>query len=52
MAFKVNSPPLLDLLSTDETAQRQADDLGTQFSEKFIQDPEHITLLLTLLEVS
>lgn len=34
----------------DETAQKQADDLGTQFTEKFIQDPEHITLLLTLLE--
>lgn len=36
--------------SEDETAQKQADDLGTQFTEKFIQDPEHITLLLTLLE--
>ncbi|XP_023190037.1 general vesicular transport factor p115 isoform X3 [Xiphophorus maculatus] len=34
----------------DENAQKQADDLGTQFTEKFIQDPEHITLLLTLLE--
>ncbi|XP_023190036.1 general vesicular transport factor p115 isoform X1 [Xiphophorus maculatus] len=36
--------------SEDENAQKQADDLGTQFTEKFIQDPEHITLLLTLLE--
>ncbi|CAJ1052435.1 general vesicular transport factor p115 isoform X4 [Xyrichtys novacula] len=34
----------------DEAAQKQADDLGTQFTEKFIQDPEHVTLLLTLLE--
>ncbi|CAJ1052436.1 general vesicular transport factor p115 isoform X3 [Xyrichtys novacula] len=36
--------------SEDEAAQKQADDLGTQFTEKFIQDPEHVTLLLTLLE--
>ncbi|KAM4585204.1 general vesicular transport factor p115 isoform 4-T4 [Odontesthes bonariensis] len=34
----------------DENAQKQADDLGALFTEKFIQDPEHITLLLTLLE--
>ncbi|KAM8841872.1 general vesicular transport factor p115 isoform 2-T2 [Synchiropus picturatus] len=34
----------------DEAAQKQADDLGAQFTEAFIQDPEHITLLLTLLE--
>ncbi|MED6254127.1 Vesicle-mediated ER to Golgi transport protein [Ataeniobius toweri] len=34
----------------DENAQKQGDDLGTQFTEKFLQDPEHITLLLTLLE--
>ncbi|XP_053711884.1 general vesicular transport factor p115 isoform X3 [Synchiropus splendidus] len=36
--------------SEDEAAQKQADDLGAQFTEAFIQDPEHITLLLTLLE--
>uniref|UniRef100_A0A3B3UV83 General vesicular transport factor p115 n=1 Tax=Poecilia latipinna TaxID=48699 RepID=A0A3B3UV83_9TELE len=36
--------------SEDENAQKQADDLGTQFTETFIQDPEHITLLLTMLE--
>ncbi|XP_013887332.1 general vesicular transport factor p115 isoform X2 [Austrofundulus limnaeus] len=36
--------------SEDENAQKQADDLGAQFTEKLIQDPEHITLLLTLLE--
>lgn len=36
--------------SEDENAQKQADDLGAQFTETFIQDPEHITLLLTLLE--
>ncbi|XP_070684040.1 general vesicular transport factor p115 isoform X2 [Pempheris klunzingeri] len=34
----------------DEAAQKQADDLGAQFTNKFIQDPEHVTLLLTLLE--
>ncbi|KAK2817165.1 hypothetical protein Q5P01_025356 [Channa striata] len=34
----------------DENAQKQADDLGALFTEKFIQDPEHVTLLLTLLE--
>uniref|UniRef100_A0AAQ5WXT5 General vesicular transport factor p115 n=1 Tax=Amphiprion ocellaris TaxID=80972 RepID=A0AAQ5WXT5_AMPOC len=28
----------------DENAQKQADDLGAQFTDKFIQDPEHITL--------
>ncbi|KAK7930534.1 hypothetical protein WMY93_006929 [Mugilogobius chulae] len=31
----------------DENAQKQADDLGAQFTEKFIEDPEHVTLLLT-----
>ncbi|XP_036958509.1 general vesicular transport factor p115 isoform X4 [Acanthopagrus latus] len=36
--------------SEDENAQKQADDLGVQFTDKFIQDPEHVTLLLTLLE--
>ncbi|XP_037545973.1 general vesicular transport factor p115 [Nematolebias whitei] len=36
--------------SEDENAQKQADDLGAQFTEKLIQDPEHVTLLLTLLE--
>ncbi|XP_055081510.1 general vesicular transport factor p115 isoform X6 [Periophthalmus magnuspinnatus] len=34
----------------DENAQKQADDLSAQFTEKFIEDPEHVTLLLTLLE--
>ncbi|XP_063332206.1 general vesicular transport factor p115 isoform X3 [Pelmatolapia mariae] len=36
--------------SEDESAQKQADDLGLQFTDTFIQDPEHVTLLLTLLE--
>lgn len=36
--------------SEDENAQKQADDLGLQFTDTFVQDPEHITLLLTLLE--
>ncbi|XP_071391931.1 general vesicular transport factor p115 isoform X7 [Centroberyx affinis] len=34
----------------DENAQKQADDLGAQFTDKFIQDSENVTLLLTLLE--
>ncbi|XP_075888679.1 general vesicular transport factor p115 isoform X8 [Nelusetta ayraudi] len=34
----------------DESAQKQADDLGAQFTDQFIQDPEHVTLLLALLE--
>lgn len=36
--------------SEDENAQKQADDLGALFTDKFIEDPEHVTLLLTLLE--
>ncbi|XP_061626830.1 general vesicular transport factor p115 isoform X5 [Phyllopteryx taeniolatus] len=36
--------------SEDETSQKQADDLGAKFTEAFIQDSEHITLLLTMLE--
>ncbi|CAL1601108.1 unnamed protein product [Knipowitschia caucasica] len=36
--------------SEDENAQKQADDLGAQFTEKFIEDPEHLALLLSLLE--
>ncbi|TNN89461.1 General vesicular transport factor p115 [Liparis tanakae] len=34
----------------DENAQKQSDDLGAQFTDQFVQDPEHVTLLLTLLE--
>ncbi|XP_048101403.1 general vesicular transport factor p115 isoform X7 [Alosa alosa] len=33
-----------------EEMQKQEDDVGAQFTERFIQDPENITLLLTLLE--
>ncbi|XP_062386658.1 general vesicular transport factor p115 isoform X2 [Sardina pilchardus] len=33
-----------------EELQKQVDDVGAQFTERFIQDPENITLLLTLLE--
>ncbi|XP_034389041.1 general vesicular transport factor p115 isoform X3 [Cyclopterus lumpus] len=36
--------------SEDETAQKQSDDLGAQFTDQFVQDPEHVTLLLSLLE--
>ncbi|XP_060942351.1 general vesicular transport factor p115 isoform X4 [Limanda limanda] len=34
----------------DENAQKQADDLGVQFTDQFIQEPEHVTLILSLLE--
>ncbi|XP_054460871.1 general vesicular transport factor p115 isoform X2 [Anoplopoma fimbria] len=34
----------------DETAQKQSDDLGAQFTDQFVQDPEHVTLILSLLE--
>ncbi|XP_054636006.1 general vesicular transport factor p115 isoform X2 [Dunckerocampus dactyliophorus] len=34
----------------DEATQKQADDLGAKFTEAFIQEHEHITLILTLLE--
>uniref|UniRef100_H2LRY4 General vesicular transport factor p115 n=1 Tax=Oryzias latipes TaxID=8090 RepID=H2LRY4_ORYLA len=34
----------------DENTQKQTDDLCALFTEKFLQDPERITLLLTLLE--
>ncbi|XP_043095461.1 general vesicular transport factor p115 isoform X2 [Puntigrus tetrazona] len=34
----------------EENQQKQEDDLGTQFTDKFIQEPDNITLLLTLLE--
>ncbi|XP_056315193.1 general vesicular transport factor p115 isoform X3 [Danio aesculapii] len=36
--------------SEEENQQKQEDDLGAQFTDKFIQEPENITLLLTLLE--
>ncbi|XP_041967182.1 general vesicular transport factor p115 isoform X6 [Alosa sapidissima] len=35
---------------SEEEMQKQEDDVGAQFTERFIQDPENITLLLTLLE--
>lgn len=34
----------------EENQQKQEDDLGAQFTEKFIREPDNITLLLTLLE--
>ncbi|XP_058634532.1 general vesicular transport factor p115 isoform X3 [Onychostoma macrolepis] len=36
--------------SEEENQQKQEDDMGAQFTDKFIQDPDNITLLLTLLE--
>uniref|UniRef100_A0A667ZUN8 General vesicular transport factor p115 n=1 Tax=Myripristis murdjan TaxID=586833 RepID=A0A667ZUN8_9TELE len=40
---------LFNIICNDEE-EEQADDLGTQFTDKFIQDSENVTLLLTLLE--
>ncbi|XP_067297725.1 general vesicular transport factor p115 isoform X4 [Pseudorasbora parva] len=34
----------------EENQQKQEDDMGAQFTDKFVQEPENITLLLTLLE--
>ncbi|XP_030207474.1 general vesicular transport factor p115 isoform X5 [Gadus morhua] len=34
----------------DENPQKQVDDLGVQFTDKLIQEPENVTLLLTMLE--
>ncbi|XP_030207473.1 general vesicular transport factor p115 isoform X4 [Gadus morhua] len=36
--------------SEDENPQKQVDDLGVQFTDKLIQEPENVTLLLTMLE--
>lgn len=37
---------------TEENSAKQVDDLGSQFTEIFIKQPENVTLLLTLVEVS
>ncbi|XP_056619892.1 general vesicular transport factor p115 isoform X3 [Triplophysa dalaica] len=34
----------------EENHQKQEDDMGVQFTDKFIQEPDNVTLLLTLLE--
>ncbi|XP_058235303.1 general vesicular transport factor p115 isoform X3 [Hemibagrus wyckioides] len=36
--------------SEDDGQRRQEDDVGVQFADKFIQDQENVTLLLSLLE--
>ncbi|XP_023655120.2 general vesicular transport factor p115 isoform X2 [Paramormyrops kingsleyae] len=36
--------------SEEENSQKQADDLGAQFTDIFIKEPENVTLILTLLE--
>ncbi|XP_051754363.1 general vesicular transport factor p115 isoform X3 [Ctenopharyngodon idella] len=36
--------------SEEENQQKQEDDLGALFTDKFVQEPENVTLLLTLLE--
>ncbi|XP_057186711.1 general vesicular transport factor p115 isoform X1 [Triplophysa rosa] len=36
--------------SEEENHQKQEDDMGIQFTDKFIQEPDNVTLLLTLLE--
>ncbi|KAK1791474.1 hypothetical protein P4O66_013161, partial [Electrophorus voltai] len=35
---------------SEEDTQRKQDDIGSQFTERFIQEPENVTLLLSLLE--
>ncbi|XP_016121557.1 general vesicular transport factor p115-like [Sinocyclocheilus grahami] len=35
---------------SEENQPKQEEDLGVQFTDKFIQEPDNITLLLTLLE--
>ncbi|XP_035387598.1 general vesicular transport factor p115 isoform X2 [Electrophorus electricus] len=37
-------------VSAPEDTQRKQDDIGSQFTERFIQEPENVTLLLSLLE--
>uniref|UniRef100_A0A8C9XGF8 General vesicular transport factor p115 n=1 Tax=Sander lucioperca TaxID=283035 RepID=A0A8C9XGF8_SANLU len=39
---------LYNIICNDE--EEEQDDLGAQFTEQFVQDPEHVTLLLALLE--
>ncbi|XP_036430687.1 general vesicular transport factor p115 isoform X5 [Colossoma macropomum] len=34
----------------EDAQRRQEDDIGAQFTERFIQEPENVTLLLTMLE--
>ncbi|XP_036430685.1 general vesicular transport factor p115 isoform X3 [Colossoma macropomum] len=36
--------------SEEDAQRRQEDDIGAQFTERFIQEPENVTLLLTMLE--
>lgn len=40
------------LVIAEENSPKQGDDLGSQFTEIFIKQPENVTLLLTLVEVS
>ncbi|XP_076830052.1 general vesicular transport factor p115 isoform X2 [Brachyhypopomus gauderio] len=37
-------------VAAPEDTQKRQDDVGAQFTERFIQEPENITLLLSLLE--
>ncbi|XP_037394596.1 general vesicular transport factor p115 isoform X2 [Pygocentrus nattereri] len=39
-----------NVAAPEDTQRRQEDDIGAQFSERFIQEPENVTLLLTMLE--
>ncbi|XP_066535708.1 general vesicular transport factor p115 isoform X2 [Hoplias malabaricus] len=42
--------PVKSKSAADDAQRRQEDDIGAQFTERFIQEPENVTLLLTLLE--
>uniref|UniRef100_A0A8C1QNW3 General vesicular transport factor p115 n=1 Tax=Cyprinus carpio TaxID=7962 RepID=A0A8C1QNW3_CYPCA len=50
MVLALAGHSVLDDPVNEENQQKQEDDLGAQFTEKFIQEPDNITLLLTLLE--
>ncbi|KAL6486819.1 hypothetical protein MHYP_G00034450 [Metynnis hypsauchen] len=39
-----------NVAAPEDAQRRQEDDIGAQFSERFIQEPENVTLLLTMLE--
>ncbi|XP_036430683.1 general vesicular transport factor p115 isoform X1 [Colossoma macropomum] len=39
-----------NVAAPEDAQRRQEDDIGAQFTERFIQEPENVTLLLTMLE--
>ncbi|KAI4903761.1 hypothetical protein NFI96_023339 [Prochilodus magdalenae] len=47
---KVWTQRYLSISLSEDAQRRQEDDIGAQFTERFIQEPENVTLLLTMLE--